>query len=48
MNIDFIRLQLPKDLKEAFVMACDGRTMTHVLIKLIEQYVEDSKKEKAG
>jgi hypothetical protein len=39
----FIRLQLPKDLKKEFVKACDGRTMTHVLIKLIEKYVEDSK-----
>ena len=43
MKNDTIRLLISPELKEAFVKACDGRTMTHVIIKLIEKYVEDSK-----
>lgn len=32
------------ELKEQFRIACDGRNMSHEIIKLMKQYIEDKNK----
>ncbi|MEN8907867.1 MAG: hypothetical protein ABF289_18095 [Clostridiales bacterium] len=41
MENERISFLVSKKLKENFIKSCDGRTMTNVLIKLMEGYVDD-------
>ena len=41
MKDGYIRFLLPAELKAQFAAACDGRPMTAVLIRLMEQYVKE-------
>jgi hypothetical protein len=38
---DQIRIVINKELKDKFKIACDGRTFTNVIIKLMEEYIND-------
>lgn len=41
MENERISFLVSKKLKENFIKSCDGRTMTNVLIKLMEGYTND-------
>lgn len=40
--MDYIRFLIDEDLKSRFIKACDGRSMTKVLISLIKKYILES------
>ena len=40
--MDYIRFLIDGNLKNRFIKACDGRSMTKVLISLIEKYILES------
>lgn len=40
MNDDQIRILVNKDFKEEFIKACDGRSMTNVIKKLMADYIK--------
>jgi hypothetical protein len=42
MKDNYIRFKVESELKEKFNIACDGRTMTNVLIKLMKEYIKKS------
>lgn len=43
MKDDYIRFKIDSELKKKFNIACDGRTMTNVLIKFIKNYIEENR-----
>jgi hypothetical protein len=45
MKDDQIRIKVDKDLKEKFKKACDGRAMSVVLIRFIEEYIQKEGKD---
>jgi hypothetical protein len=40
-----MRVVVSKNFKDRFKEACDGRTMSYVIIKLMKKYIEEAEKE---